>query len=74
MGECLAEGQLGEQPHPTAALPTQAALGALCVIPDLGGPCQRGGGERRTGLATSQVWMRRFSRLILEWEASERGA
>lgn len=38
MGEHLAEGQLGEQPHPMAALPTQPVLGALCVVPDLGGP------------------------------------
>lgn len=70
----MAEGQLWEQPQPTAALPMQPALGTLCMIPGLGGPCKRGGEEGRTRQATFQVWMGRFSRLGLEWEVSERGA
>ena len=45
LGEHLTEGQLGEQPQPTAALPTQPALGALCVIPAWAAPA-RGVGKR----------------------------
>lgn len=59
LGMRLVEGQLGGQPHPTAAFPSspplrQGFLGTvLCVILVPGGCCRSGGGEGRTRQAAA---------------------